>query len=218
MLNLIAAYDKLILAVNKNIKSLKVYPKILSEPHNQKFHLLFDKCLYIALIQNDLIIGLKYLDVSNALKNQIEANYFARIVALNSYEALNYFDKLIGKNVQSFLTNAHLNQEIKEINDTGKKINTFKKSCFKYLDDIRNNVIGHKDANSLKQTTIMLQIDNKKIHSIGTSLYKLNFELLDNYMKLMKKCISPLNGWTKFEIKFSHLNLGLCQRKEDNFL
>ena len=31
-------------------------------------------------------------------------------------------------------------------------------------------------------------------------------------------CISPLNGWTKFEIKFSHLNLGLCQRKEDNFL
>ena len=32
------------------------------------------------------------------------------------------------------------------------------------------------------------------------------------------RCISPLNGWTKFEIKFSHLNLGLCQRKEDNFL
>lgn len=187
MLNLIAAYDQLIIAVNKNIKYLKAYPKILSEPHNKKFHFLFEKCLYIALIQNDLIIGLKYLDVSNAVKNQIEANYFARVVALNSFEALNYFDKLIGKNVQAYSTNSELSHEIKEINDVGKKINSLKKSCFKYLDDIRNNVIGHKDADSLKQTNIMLQIDNKKIHSIGTTLYKLNFELLDKYMELMNK-------------------------------
>ena len=31
-------------------------------------------------------------------------------------------------------------------------------------------------------------------------------------------CLSPLNGWTKFEIQFSHLNLGLCQEKGDSFL
>jgi hypothetical protein len=27
----------------------------------------------------------------------------------------------------------------------------------------------------------------------------------------IRKCLSPLTGWTKIEIHFSHLNLGLCQ-------
>lgn len=183
---MISAYDELINAINSNIKSFKAYPKILSEPHHKKLHLLFDKCLYTALIQNDLIIGLKYLDLSNALENQIEANYFARVVALNSYEMLRYLDKLIGKDIQSFLSYSEHSKEMKDIKKVGKKINIFKKSCFKFLDEIRNNVIAHKDVDSIKQTSIMLQMDNKKIYTIGNELYKLNFELLEKYMELMK--------------------------------
>jgi hypothetical protein len=185
MLNVIAAYDSLIISINNNIKTLKAYPKILSEESHKKYFVFFDKCLYNALIQNDLLIGLKYLDVSNALKNQIEANYFARTVALSSYETFNYLDKLVGKDVKTFLESNGHQTSYNTISAIAKKVNSLKKSCFTYLEEIRNNVIGHKDSHALKQTFIMLQIDNAKIHRIGTDLYKLNFELLNEYANLM---------------------------------
>lgn len=187
ILKVIEAYDTSIVEINNNIKTLKAYPNILKEEKFKKYYLLFDKCLYNCLIQNDLVIGLKYLDVSNVLKNLIEANYFARVVVLNSYEALNNLDKLIGKEIKSFCEMNDRQESFERIKAIGKKINALKKSCFTYLRNVRNTVIGHKDSDALKQTKTMLEIDNREIYIIGSKVNNLSLELINEYMKLMEE-------------------------------
>jgi len=89
MIEAIKAYDILIERLNENIRGLKAHPKILDKEEHKYLYPVVEKSMYIAICSSDLIIGLKYLDVSKALKNGYETNYFSRNVAHISYELIN---------------------------------------------------------------------------------------------------------------------------------
>jgi hypothetical protein len=90
MLESIKAYDILIKSLNENIRSLKAHPKLLDKEEHKYLYPVYEKAMYIAISASDLIIGLKYLDVSNAIKNGYETNHFSRNVAHPSYELVNH--------------------------------------------------------------------------------------------------------------------------------
>ncbi len=186
ILDAIAVYDRLITAVNSNIKSLKIYPKLLSREADIYQCIILDKCLYIALVQNDLLISLKYLDLSTNVGNAYEANYFARAVGLHSYEVLNHLNKSIGANVRSILSNSTHEYLLENINQAGKSLNELKKIHFRKLEILRNNVMGHKSHDGIAQTEIMLSMDNKELYDLGKQIYKANFKLVKIYMQFLQ--------------------------------
>lgn len=183
---MMSAYDKLIESINSNIKSLKIYPKILSKENNKDHFVIFDKCLYIALVQNDLLISLKYLDVSNVVGSAYEASYFARTAGLHSYEVLNHINKSIGIDVRSIFSVPIFKHLLENTNQVGKGLNELKKVHFKKLEILRNNVMGHKSDNAITQTEIMLSLNNKELYDLGTQIYKANFKLIDTYMQFLR--------------------------------
>ncbi|MDB5199252.1 MAG: hypothetical protein JWO92_1215 [Chitinophagaceae bacterium] len=186
ILDMMAVYDKLINAVNSNIKSLKIYPKLLSGEADKDHCIILDKCLYIALVQNDLLVSLKYLDVSNNVGNSYEANYFARAVGLHLYEVLNHLNKSIGADVRSILSNSTHEHFLENINQVGKSLNELKKVHFRKLEILRNNVMGHKSHDGIAQTEIMLSMNNKELYDLGVQIYKANFKLVKLYMQFLQ--------------------------------
>ena len=186
MLDIIAAYDKLINSTTNLIRNLKAYPRILNGPEHTTIHLFFDKCLHNALNLNDLVIGLKYLDVSGYCSNDVEANYFARIVAHSTYEILNHSDKLFGRQVRNYIkTNVPNSIAIVKVEATLKSLNQVKKNNIDELNKIRNNTFGHKLENGLNQVNIILLVNNKYIYDTANSVYKINQQLLGNVFELM---------------------------------
>lgn len=187
MIEKLNAYDKLITQINSNIKGLKVYPKILSEDKNHKFHPVFEKMLYNALSVSDLIIGLKFLDLSVHLQNQIESIYFSKIIALNSYEMIIESQRFTGskdvKHIFLDVSNSELNNRLKEIK---KDLNQAKINQ-KYLKKIRNNIVAHKDENPFNQILATQKLEFEKIYNIGNELFKTHLKLFMLFMDLLQE-------------------------------
>ncbi len=171
MIETIKLYDTLIFKVNDNIRALKAYPNILHQPHNKYLHPFFDKSLYCAIASSDLIVGLKYLDCSNALNNGYEANYFARAVAHSVYEILNHQGNIIDKSIAVILRDKLGGNAFIAIEECSKKLKKVNKDHFNYLKHIRNNLFGHRNESGLLVANEMLKIDYKKIYSIGKEVF-----------------------------------------------
>ncbi|SEH41021.1 hypothetical protein [Chryseobacterium culicis] len=187
MQELINHYDKLILGINKNIKGLKIYPKILNEERNHKFHLILNKMLHNSLVVSDILVGLKYLDLSNVLNNSIERAYFARIVALNSYEILINSGRLTGnKDVKEILKQINDNKIDEELKQIKIKIQALKEDE-KYLKEIRTNIIAHKDENPFTQIQVFQDLEPKRIFTIGNSIFKLHLELNKIFLNILNE-------------------------------
>ena len=69
---IINSYDKLISRTSNLVRTLKIYPKVFEKDEFYELHKFFDKQLFTVLNQLDLIIGLKYLDTSQAIGNNID--------------------------------------------------------------------------------------------------------------------------------------------------
>lgn len=183
MQELINHYDKLILGVNKNIQGLKVYPKILNEERNHKFHLIFDKMLHNLLVVSYILVGVKYLDLSNALNNGIERAYFARIVALNSINS----GRLTGnKDVKEILKQINNNEIDEELKQLKVKIQALKDEE-RYLKEIRTNIIAHKDENPFNQIKVFQDVDPKRIFTTGNSIFNLHLKLNNFFLKILNE-------------------------------
>jgi hypothetical protein len=105
MIEAINTYDNIIKRLNDNIKDLKAHPEILDKEEHKYLYPVFEKSMYIAISASDLIIGLKYLDVSNVLKNGYEKNYFSRNVAHISYELIEHQKKIVGPDLSEMIRN-----------------------------------------------------------------------------------------------------------------
>ena len=187
MLELINHYDKLILGINSNIKGLKIYPKILNEERNHKFHLIFDKMLHNSLVVSDILVGLKYLDLSNVLNNSIERAYFARIVALNSYEILINSGRLTGnRDVKEILKQINDNELEEQLKQVKIKIQALKDEE-RYLKEIRTNIIAHKDEDPFTQIQVFQDLDPKRIFTTGNSIFNLHLELNNFFLKILNE-------------------------------
>lgn len=193
MLNAIKSYDELISEINDSINILNIYPQKLSEEKNHKLHLIFDKMLYISLLINDIIIGLKYLDLSVNLNNNVESIYFSKIVALNAYEMLNESGRLTGnkliKQIFSDINNEDFNSKFKDIK---KELYKVKKDCQPKLKVIRNKIIAHKDSNPFDQINTMQKIEFKEIYKIGHNIFNIHLKLLRLFQNLLKVFFNTL--------------------------
>jgi DNA integrity scanning protein DisA with diadenylate cyclase activity len=187
MIELLKSYDNLVLRTNSIIGTLRTYPKLLNQEENKYLHQFFDKCLFTALNQLDLIIGLKYLDLSKFVNNQIEANYFARIVAHISFEILNDLQKLAGQEIRDFIISNYSKDLLTEIDTCIKELNQLKKSKLNDLKEIRNNIFGHKNKHAFSQTETMLTIQNPEIYQIGNDIFNIQLRLLVAYQNLIQK-------------------------------
>ena len=187
MQELINHYDKLILGINKNIKGLKIYPKILNEERNHKFHFILNKMLHNSLVVSDILVGLKYLDLSNFLNNGIERAYFARIVALNSYEILINSGRLTGnRDVKEILKQINDNELEEQLKQVKIKIQALKGEE-RYLKEIRTNIIAHKDENPFTQIQVFQNLEAKRIFTIVNNIFKLHLELNKVFLKVLKE-------------------------------
>lgn len=186
MIETINSYDKLIKSTSNIIRTLKIYPKVFGEENFHELHKFFDKALFNVLNQLDLIIGLKYLDISQSVGNNLEANYFSRIVILTSHEILNDSNKMIGKEIRAELSKKNGLDCLKELDETTKEMNVLKKNHLKKLKNLRNNVIGHKFDQAQKQTEIIVNIDNSEIYKIGDEILKVEMKFLKIYTKFLE--------------------------------
>lgn len=186
MIEPINTYDNLIKGTSKIIRTLTIYPKVFEEEKYYELHKFFDKALYNVLNQLDLIIGLKYLDISQAVENRLEANYFSRIVILTSHEILNDSNKMLGKEIRAELIEKIGMDGLKEIDETTKEMNALRKNHLKKLKDLRNNVLGHKLDQAHKQAEMIANIDNNEIYKIGDEIFKVEMKFLKIYLKFLE--------------------------------
>ena len=187
MFEAIKAYDNLIEKTSNLIRTLKIYPKVFEKDEHEYLHAFFDRNLYNALCQLDLIIGLKYLDVSQAVNNKIEANYFGRIVAHSSHEILDDLNKMVGRDIRNYVIDKHEKSYLDKIDSSVKSLNKIKKDYFKTLKEIRHNLFGHKLKEGHQQAEMIVKVDNKEIYKIGNEIFKKQNDLLKNFIELIEK-------------------------------
>jgi len=104
LLGLVDGYDLVIRKAAKNVRWFRLYRQESKEDKDRHIVLYSDRALHTMLDYIDLLIGLKYLVTSQSIGNHLEANYFARIVALNCYEILHNSHKILGKDARSEAT------------------------------------------------------------------------------------------------------------------
>ena len=127
MIETLEAYDKAIEGARSLSHTLKIYPKVFKKPEFHKYHKFFDKALFSSLNLMDLIIGIKFLDLSNSIGNSVEANYFARVVILTSHEILNELNTLVGKDIREELISKIGAEKVSILDGIVKEMNELKK-------------------------------------------------------------------------------------------
>jgi hypothetical protein len=187
MIKAIKTYDILIKRHNEIIRALKAHPKILDKEEHKYLYPVYEKSMYIAICLTDLIIGLKYLDVSSALKNGYETNYFSRNVALISYELINHQEKKVGADVAKTIINKIGNEALSEVKGCTKELKAVKKEYHKKLNFIRNNLFGHRNANGSEMASAMLAIDAGEIYKIGKQIFDVYTKVIVVYINLLSK-------------------------------
>lgn len=187
MIETVKAYDSVILAMHGTIKGLKAYPAILTQPEHKYLHEVFDKALFNALCNLDLITGLKYLDVSNAVGNTFEANFFARIVAHSCFEILDHLNRTVGNEIIQLVERRLGAEALSELNAHVKELNQVKRSHIAGLKKIRNNLFGHKMNAGREQAEQLLLITPRSIYDVGQLIFRIEIDVLDAFVKILKK-------------------------------
>lgn len=181
------SYDKNIASVSNLIRTLKIYPTAFEDEEFHELHKFFDKALFIALNQMDLIIGLKYLDISQAIGNNLEANYFARVLVLSCHEILNDLNKMGGIKIRDELTKKLGVEKLKELDEVTIEMNFMRKKYLKELKLLRNKVLGHKHEEAHQQAELIVNIDTLEIYNIGNSIYTIQMKYIHSYVNLLEK-------------------------------
>jgi transcriptional regulator of heat shock response len=188
MIEMLKSYDLVIQRMNKVIKGLKAYPKILTEPEHKYLHEVFDKVLFNALCNLDLITELKYLDMSNVVGNVFGTNFFARITAHSCFEILDNLNRTVGKEIVELIENRLGAEALIELNAHVKELNSIKKQHVNSLKKIRTNLFGHRMNAGREQAEQMLQINPKSIYDIGNRIFKIQLNIQDTFMmKVLSK-------------------------------
>ena len=185
MIETLEAYDKAIEGTRSLSHTLKIYPKVFENAEFHKFHKFFDKALFFSLNLMDLIIGIKFLDLSKTIGNNAEANYFARVVILTSHEILNELNTLVGKDIRDELINKTGKEKVSILDGIVKEMNGLKKKHLTKLKKLRNAVIGHKLAKGHQQAEMIANIDTLEIYKIGNAIFKVQMKLMGSYANMI---------------------------------
>lgn len=185
MHDVISGYDSVSAAINKTIAGLKAHPKILKEEKHKYMYPAFERAMYVAISAADLNVALKYLDVSNALKNHAEANFFARVVAHISYELINHKNKVVGSEVANLATSMLGEGGLLDIKEASADLKAVVREHHPTLNKIRNNLFGHRLENGSEMAAMMLELDNGEIYRIGKRVFTAYLKIIGAYSKLL---------------------------------
>ena len=185
MLDTIQSYDYLINRINITTRNLKAHRVILDKEEHKYLYPVYEKAMYLCIALADLMVGLKYLDVSNAVKNEYEANYFARGVAAICYELINHQEKIIGEKIYKTVTENIGSDSLSEIVTSKKRLRRITKEHFQILKHIRNNLYAHRNDNGYEMAVEMLKIKNVNLYETGKSIFDIYFKILHNYVHLI---------------------------------
>jgi hypothetical protein len=183
----IKAYDSVIRAMHKTIKGLKAYPVLLTEPEHAYLHKFFDKALFNALCNLDLITELKYLDVSNAVGNMFEANFFARITAHSCFEILDNLNETVGKEIIELVKARSGPEALIDLNAHVRELNQVKKRHLGDLKKIRNHLFGHRMKAGREQAERMLLVNPGSIYDVGQQIFHIELAILGAFVNLLKQ-------------------------------
>ena len=193
-MRIVETYDATLKGLQPLIKSLSGYPERYNGKYPELQH-FFDRALNGALAQVDLTIGLKHLIVSFQEGRHIEANYFARAMAVTAYDILLKSGQLVGKEVREFvMKHISTSKYYAEAAQYVKQINQMKLENEHYLKEIRNNVFGHKDGNGLKQFEMINKLEINKVNRICYELQMKNHDLVGSILYLTGEIEEYLNA------------------------
>ena len=121
------------------------------------------------------------------MRNQFEANYFARIVAHCIYETVRHQNKLAGKDVLNLIEERLGEQAADDLKSNTGKLRLVRKTELPYLKEIRNELFGHKLASRIEQAQKILDVDRSRICRIGQQVVACQVQILASYISLMDK-------------------------------
>lgn len=183
----IAGYDRVLVGLNENIRGLKAHARILDEVKDGYTFPLFEKAMYVAISASDLCIALKYLDVSHAMKNGYETNFFARTVGLLSYELVQHQQKIVGLEVSTTIQQRLGVEQLSEFRQYTKTLGQIGKTYGAKLGEIRNKMLGHRTERGAEMADKMLALESLEIYRVGDEVFKAYLGLLDLYVKLIEQ-------------------------------
>ncbi|WP_146192559.1 hypothetical protein [Xanthomarina spongicola] len=125
--------------------------------------------------------------MSKSINNQVETNYFARVLVITCHEILNDMNKMVGKDLREELVSKIGLKEVEKLDNATKEMNSLRKKHLKKLKDLRNNVIAHKLDNGIVQADIINEIDPKDIYIISNEIWKTQSKFISIYTDLIQK-------------------------------
>ncbi len=187
MIEIINTYDKVIQTTSNLVRAYKIYPKVFEKEEYKWLHKFLDKALFTVLNHLDLAIGLKYVQVSLAVGNKLEANYFSRVLVLTSHEILNDLNKMLGKDIRLEIQERIGIEGLKEIDELTKEMNCLRKKHLEKLKRLRNKVIGHKYEYAYQQAEMITDIDIKDIYHVGKDIFNVQMKFIQIYKKMLER-------------------------------
>jgi hypothetical protein len=187
IINISDSHIKLILRAFTSFEELD---NIFSQ-NEDDLHLM-DAQFQLCLACLDLQISAKNLAINMVLENDTEANYFARIMALNCHETFNNINKLLDQPLRKYKSLPQYFRHWEMIESERRGINEYKVQVSCTVERIRHDLIAHKNGRGIVQLKKMKDIDLKLLLNIGETLDRSINSLLPviNYMFLIDK---PIN-------------------------
>lgn len=151
----------------------------------EHFERVYDVSLYILTFEYDILfLKQSILFCVNDWKKKL----YARLLAIQLYEASMDFPKILGRDFRKSLSCIGiLDDEMEKLNLIMKKINRFKIKNKDILSDIRNYVGAHRDNRGIKQLEIIEEIDPLEIMKVTAELYQFIKPLISFIIYVTKK-------------------------------
>lgn len=180
-------YDRNIEGATYLVNNLRAHSWVLADPAHSDLHPYFNKSLFAAMNNLDLLIGLKYLDLSHRMGFVGEAKYFARIVALHLYEILVAPHKLFDKQTRVSIIDQLGPQALTEINNLMHQLNKIHGECSTNLKRIRNDTIAHREADAVKQADAINQIEPELLMGLANRVFPLQLKITGYYTTIIER-------------------------------
>lgn len=174
-----------LLSMHKNLHETIQKKSNISHPISKMPLDIFDKGMFLGVAVYDLITSLKHLDFAIDKKDEMESNFFSRVILLISYELINYNHKALNKELFAFVSSNFTDQVVSESKEFSTRINDLKSDNIEIMRFVRNNLIGHRISNGMDMISGMNKINSTDTFKLGSSLFSIYIKILTYHMRII---------------------------------
>ena len=158
--------------------------------HDQPLRAVEHAMAYALLYNRDLSCILEDLDDPPSTAHR---NLYSRLVVLLADECFVKMPILTGRDLRiAFETWEATAEHRSALSECGKQFRLLKKADAKWIGDLRDNVIGHRDLAVAKQWRLMQELDVERIHQLSLGLLAWTnslYGLLSDVLKHRTVCV-----------------------------